>query len=212
MKKLYVLLIFVFIYCAGSAQSRTTTVEYQKINRDAVVTDLPYPEKTVLLAIRDTMDKLGYSGKESKGFLVFRGVKMPALGSGNFDLYFSADRKSKKEKDASVLTMMVSKGDDNFISADADPGIISNAKSFLNDINPQITRFDLEMQITDQEDIVRKEEKKANNLAGDADDLQKKKKKIEDQIEENIKDQARQKEEVEKQKVLLESLKAKRNH
>ena len=68
------------------------------------------------------------------------------------------------------------------------------------------------MQITDQEDIVRKEEKKANNLAGDADDLQKKKKKIEDQIEENIKDQARQKEEVEKQKVLLESLKAKRNH
>jgi uncharacterized coiled-coil protein SlyX len=210
MKKLCVLLSFAAMYTGISAQSRTTTVEYQKVNRDAVVHELPYPEKTVINAIQDTLEKLGYKGKESKGFLVFRGVQMSALGNDNYDLYFSTDRKSRREKDISELTIMVSRGADNFVTEANDPGIIKNMRSYLDNINPTVAHYDLEQQIAEQEDVVRKAEKRAANLSDDADDLQKKMKKVEEQIADNIKDQAKQKDEVEKQRLALEALKAKR--
>jgi hypothetical protein len=41
---------------------------------------------------------------------------MPALGSEAYDLYFSVDRKSKKGKDISNVTLMISKGFDSFVT------------------------------------------------------------------------------------------------
>ena len=211
MKKLYVLvLLFTGIYSGICGQSQTTTVEYKKINRDAVSRELPFPEKTVINAIEDTLEKMGYHGKESKGFMVFKGVALSAFGTESYDLYISTDRKSKREKESSVVTMMVSKGEDNFITEAADPGTIKSIKNYLDNISPSIAHYDLEQQIAAQEDIVRKAERKSANLSEDADDLQKKKKKIEEQIADNIKDQAKQKDELTKESQLLEALKAKR--
>ncbi len=211
MKKLYVVvLLFAGTYSGVCGQSKTTTIEYKKISRDAVSRELPFPEKTVINAMEDTLEKMGYHGKESKGFMVFKGVTLPVLGTDPYDLYISTDRKSKREKESAVITMMISKGEDNFITEATDPGIIKNAKSYLDNIDPSIAHYDLEQQIAAQEDIVRKAEKKATNLSEDGDDLQKKRKKIEEQIADNIKDQSKQKDEVTKENQLLETLKAKR--
>ena len=59
------------------------------------------------------------------------------LGSEAYDLYFSADRKSRKEKDYSALTMMIAKGLDNFATDSADAALISNAKNYLDSIKKQ---------------------------------------------------------------------------
>ena len=79
-------------------QSKVSKVEYQKADREAIVHELPFEEDMVTKAIQDTLEKLGYKGKESKGFVVYRGVKLAALGSGAYDLYFAVDKKSRKEK------------------------------------------------------------------------------------------------------------------
>lgn len=193
-----------------SAQSRVTSLEYQKLKRDAVVNDIPFPEKLVANAIKDTLEKLGYKGKESKGFTVYKGVKLEALGKGEYDLYFAVDAKGRKDKDNSVVTLMISKGFDEFATEKGDETLISNAKDYLNDLRNTIAVYELEQRITEQDDVVKKNEKRSTALVEEAEDLQKQKKKLEKKIEDNKKEQEDQVKEMEKQKQVLETLKGKR--
>jgi hypothetical protein len=207
--------IFTFIvslgFCAASmAQAHTETVKYQKIDRQAVVNDMPFPEKTVRNAIDNKMEQLGYKGKESKGFVVYQSVKLAELGKESYDLYFMADKKSRKDKDNSILTLMISKGFEAFVADSTDAALISNAKEYLNNIKTTIGAYDLEQQIITQEDAIKKADKKYNNTVEDGVSLEKKKKNIEKDIEDNKKDQAAQQAEIEKQKQILETLRGKR--
>lgn len=193
-----------------SAQATTATVEYLKINRQAVVNEMPFPEKTIRDAVENKMQQLGYKGKESKGFMVYKGVRLAELGTESYDLYFMADRISRKNKDNSTLTMLISKGYDNFVSDTSDATLINNGKQYLNGIRDMIAAYDLELQIQAQEDAVAKADKKYNNLVEDGESLEKKRKNIEKDIEDNKKNQANQKSETEKQRQILETLRGKR--
>jgi hypothetical protein len=210
MKKLFALAATAFLYTVSIAQPYTTMVDYQKVSRQAVIADMPFPEKTVTKALDDNLGKMGYNGKDSKGFTVYKGVHLAALGEATYDLYFMIDKKSKKEKENSTITMMISSGYDKFITEADDKTLFTNMKAYLTDMRDMVAAYDLELQITDQEATVKSSEKKANDLEEDATDLQKKKKKIEGQIEDNTKAQAAQKTEIEKQHQILETLKGKR--
>lgn len=209
--KNFILLVFSSVlYFTASAQSELTTVSYQKTDRQAVMNEIPFPEKTIMGAIDNKMEQMGYKGKSSKGFTVYKGVKMPDLGNGEYDLYFTADRKSRRNKDNSTLTLMISKGNDDFATDKTDAGLMDNAKKYLNNIVEEITAFDLELQINDQQDLLTKADKKYNELIDDGQSLEKKRKSIEKDIEDNKKDQEKQQAEIEKQKLILETLKTKR--
>lgn len=210
MKQLLVVLFSFAIYTVAVAQSRTETVTYQKINRQAVVNEIPFPEKTVRGAIDNKMEQLGYKGKDVKGFTLYKGVRMPEFGNDSYDLYFSADRKSRKEKEYSTLSLMISKGFDNFAADSTDSGLIINAKNYLDSIKVMIAAYDLEQQIMEQEDVVKKADKKYTNLIDDGVSLEKKRKNIEKDIEENKKNQSSQQGEIEKQKQILDTLRGKR--
>lgn len=210
MKHLFTLICALSLCIAATAQSRTATVEYQKVNRQAVVAEIPFPEKTIRDAIDNKMEQMGYKGKDSKGFTVYKGVRMPELGSDSYDLYFMADRKSRKEKENSTLTLMITKGFDSFVSDSTDARVMNNAKNYLDSIRNMIAAYDLEQQIIAQEDAVKKADKKYNNLVDDGASLEKKRKNIEKDIEDNKKDQANQQAEIEKQKQILETLRGKR--
>ncbi|MGC4100160.1 hypothetical protein [Ferruginibacter sp.] len=210
MKYLFTLLFTIALFTAANAQSRTGTVEYQKINRQAVIAELPFPEKTIRDAIEDTMQKMGYKGKDSKGYTVYKGVHLPALGNDLYDLYFLADRKSRKDKESSTLTLMITKGYDSFVSDSSDSRVINNAKDYMDSIRNTIAAYDLEQQIVAQEDAVKKADKKFTGLVDDAANLEKKKKNLEKDIEDNKKDQASQQAEIVKQKQILDTLRGKR--
>ncbi len=210
MNKISLLFVAVLFAFAGIAQSRTTTVEFQKINRQAIINEFPFAEKTTRNAIDEKFEKMGYKGKDVKGYVVYRGVSLANIGPDSYDLYFMVDRKSKKEKDIAVVTMLISKGFDSFLSDSTGTNVMNNGKRYLDSLISVIAAYDLELQIKDQEDALKSNEKKAANLIGDGEDLQKEKQKIERKIEENIKNQASQKLEVEKQKQILDVLKAKR--
>jgi len=212
MRYLSAFIFSVVLYTTATAQSRNATVEYQKINRQAVVNEIPFPEKTIRDAIDDKMGQMGYKGKDSKGFTVYKGVRLSDLGNESYDLYFMADRKSRKEKDNSTLTLMISKGFDNFASDSSDAGLMRNAKGYLDTIINMIAAYDLEQQIVAQEDAVKKADKKYTNLIDDGQSLEKKRKNIEQDIEDNKKNQTSQQAEIEKQKQILETLRGKRKH
>src|SRR5690606_24837821 len=100
---------------------------------------------------------------------------------------FKTTRKSKKEKDISIVTLMISKGNENFVSEAADGSLIRNAKNFLENLVPHVQAHDLNLQIAEQETVVKKANKKMEALTEEGQDLSKKQKKIEDQIAENAK-------------------------
>jgi hypothetical protein len=210
MKYILSALLAFIIFNSAVAQSRTETVSYQKINRQAVVAEIPFPEKTVRDAIDDKMQQMGYKGKDVKGFTVYKGVRLNDLGSDSYDLYFAADRKSRKEKDYSSLTLMISKGFDSFVADSTDSKLMNNAKGYIDSIKIMIGAYDLEQQIIAQEDAIKKADKKYTNLVEDGQNLEKKKKNIENDIAENIKNQANQKADTEKQRQILETLRGKR--
>ncbi len=210
MKQLIVFAVTVIFTAAAYAQSTTATVAYQKINRQAVVNEMPFSEKTVRNAVDDKMQKLGYKGKDVKGYTVYQGVRLPELGPDSYDLYFMADRKSRKEKESASLTMLISKGYDNFVADSTDAALIENAKTYLNNTREMIAAYDLEQQIIAQEDAVKKADKKFNGLVDDGESLEKKRRNIEKDIEDNKKNQENQKTEIEKQKQILDNLRTKR--
>lgn len=192
------------------AQPRNTTVEFQKQMKPAVAADIPFPEKTVSDAIEDKLLKLGYKSSSVKGFMVFKGVRLAELSQEALDLYFMVDRVSKKDKGNSIVTLMLSKGFENFVSDSSDSRLMENAKTYLTGLRDIAAAYDLELQIAEQDDVLKKADKKYNGLVDDASDLQKKKKKLEDQIAQNIIDQKNQQDEIARQKQVLENLKAKR--
>jgi hypothetical protein len=210
MRKIISLLILTGIYSVSVAQSRTTYVEYLKIKRDAIINEIPFPEKTISAAIEDTLRKLGYKGKESKGFIIYKGVNVPALGNVAYDLYFSVERKSKKEKEISNVTMMMAKDFDNFVSDSSDATALSKGKTYLDSLRTIVAIYDLEQQINEQAELVKKNEKIMKGLIDDGEDYAKKKKKIEEQIEDNIKEKEKQESEIKIQNQVLETLKGKR--
>ena len=210
MKKIVLLFLLFVIYDSATAQSYTGNADYLKANRTAVICEVTYPGSEVEAAIEDSLAKLGYKSKSSKGFNVYKGVRVAAFSNEPLDLYFSVDRKSKKEKEISVVTFLISKGGENFVTAEVDKAIIDNAKTFLNGFVSYMDVYDLEQQINAQQEVTAKAEKKANNLSDEADALQKKMKRLAKDIEENAKDQVQQKAEVEKQRLALENLKSKR--
>ena len=211
MKQFLIAAFITFLSVAGFAQARYTTTDYQKISRPAVAAEIPFPEKTVSNAIEDKFTKMGFKSKDSKGFMVFSGVRMQELGSESYDLYFNIDRVSRKDKGNTTVIMMISKGYDNFVSDSSDATVIAGAKQYLSTtLRDIVAAYDLELQIADQEDAVKKAEKKYNGLVDDGTDLQKKKRKIEEQIVDNTNNQASQKTEIERQRQVLDTLKSKR--
>lgn len=197
-------------YLSAPAQSETTTVNYLKVEREAVANETPFSEKTIMKAIDNKMEQLGYKGKDTKGFTVYKAVKLAELGNGEYDLYFMAERKSRRNKDNSTLTLLISKGTDNFVTVKNDAALVANAKKYLENILTVVAVYDLEMQINDQQDAVNKADKKYNNLIDEGQGLEKKRISIEKDIENNKKDQANQLTDIDKQKQLLETLKSSR--
>ncbi|MGE5108327.1 MAG: hypothetical protein ACM3H8_12325 [Sphingobacteriales bacterium] len=207
MRKVILLAALFFISRIVLAQSYEGTVEYQKNKQLAAVIELPYPPGIVEDAIKDKMKRMGYSGKENKGFVTFKGVR--DSNGKEMDYVIRVERKSRKEKDESVVYLFGQGATIDMVKTGngSDMDIL---KSQLNKMRPDIEAYDLEIQITDQQETIKKAEKKYDNLQDDQKNLEKKLKKLQDDIEDNKNDQENQKKEIENQKKVLGTLKSKR--
>lgn len=211
-KLLYTLTAILFFAVTVNSQARYTFIDFKDGQKPGIQADFAFTGKTVENAIEAKLSKMGYKGKESRGYTVYRSVNMAEMGNQPYDLYFKVERKSRKDKDESVVNMLISPGNEVFVNESSDSMTIGRGKRFLNNLLPDIQAFELQQQVNDQQEVVVKAEKKYKSLQEDADDLQKKKKKLEDQIADNLKAQKDQKVEIEKQQQLFEAVKAKQKN
>lgn len=217
MKKIILLLIVVVVARSGSAQSYTATASYNKVQQPALVLQLPYSENTAKDFIVSNLKKTGYDPetkgklfwKKDKidGYYYFKGVMIPEM-STPVDLYFKVDQRSRKLKDQSTITMLVSRGDENFINLDTDENAFLASKHFLNGFVSESAAYKLNLDIENQENTVKSAEKRLSKLQDDEKDIMKKIDQLQNDLKNNRNDQEKQQSTIEEERRKLAVLKA----
>jgi chromosome segregation ATPase len=139
-------------------------------------------------------------------------VALRDLNGEVVDLYFKVDRKSKKEKEQSYIYMMVSKGDEQFISSETEPSIFSSSTRFLNGFTEYGASYKMDVDIQNQDDAVQAAQKKYTRLREDEADFVKKIADLESKLKNNREQQETQLKVIEAEKKKLEDLRAKKQN
>jgi hypothetical protein len=216
------ILLFVFLFAAllnASSQASFTTITINKNLQPGLVLQLPnntdVAEGTILQKLKETgyspetKGKLFWKKNKLDGFYVFNGVELSALNKQKLDMYFKVEQKSKSQKDQSTIYLLVSKGYDNFISPESDTATFAAATEFLNGFVSETASYRLNMDIENQEKVVKSAEKKLTNLQDDDKNLVKKIEELQADLRNKKTDQVLQEKEIENQKIKLQELKAK---
>ncbi len=220
MKKTFLLCCLVSILTLGAtAQSTPTSITMKDQAQPGLQIELPtntdIAEGTLLQKLKETGYKPETSGsmfwKKTKqdGFYVFQGVQLPDLNNQKLDLYFKIERKSKQEKDQSMMSMLVSKGYDNFISAESDSATYTAAANFLNGFIANTASYSLQQQIDTQDKVVKSAEKKLADYQDDDRSIQKKITQLQADAVAKRSDIEAQAKEIVAQRAALDALKAK---
>lgn len=221
MKKKYMLLIALVIgVITARAQSSFTTIQYNQKMKPAFVLELPNSpndvEGTILKKLKqtgynpETQGHLFWKKNKTDGFYVFTNVSLPYVSNQKLDMYFKVVPKNKEETNKSTLYMLLSKGNENFISPDADSALWDSSKMFLDGFIERTATFSLEEDIITQENTVKKSQTKLTTLQKDEKDLVDNIKKFQDNLAVNRENQKDQQMDIANQGTLLENLKLKR--
>jgi len=181
-------------------------IKWAKTDVACVAIDMNFPPSTVEDVLESRFKKENLKSKSEDGFELFRAVKFPTFSTDKMiDILYKVEKKDK-DKEKSRIFMMVSYGNNNFISSKEDELLIKNVKDFLNNFSSVVNKYILEQKIEEQKEVVAKSEKKYINLQDDQKSLEKQRDDLIKKLEENAKDQVAQKEDIAKQKETLESL------
>jgi len=194
------------------AQSHEGTVTSLKKLQPAAVIELNYPPAVVEDALNDYLSKKGRSKVgDIKGFTTYRNTQPVTNDSVNADLYFKIERKSRKEKHLTTVSMLLTAPDENATATNLHYMNMQEAKDYLNGLVQTISSYDLEQKIKEQNVVLTKTENKYKNLVIDGQNLQKKKIALDKNIAENSQEQQALSAEVESQKQILATMVGKRN-
>jgi lysyl-tRNA synthetase class I len=205
MKRILLATIIVISSVSLFAQSQTGTTTFNKAPQPSVIYNLPYSAEAVANGVENKMSAYG-KPKKVKDFVVYKNVLVPEISKEPINLYFNAEKKSIKDNSNAVLTMMISSEHDRFYAVEDNKELFANAKTYLNSFDAPVAAASLELKIKDQDDALKKADKKLKNLRDDAIDFEKQKKKLEDKIAQNVIEVATQEKEVNKSREDLDGL------
>jgi len=209
MRKLILFTIFLSVSFLVKGQAHEGSVEYNKGKQACIVMEYNYPPEAVENAMRAKLLKLGYGGKEEKGmfnkdkgFRVYKETTVGEISPNKYDYAINIERKSHKEADETIVSLVIFKDDANALSK-LSSDELEKVKSFLNNLLPEVEASNLEILIGAQILSLEKADKKLKTL-------QDENKKLLEVLEKNIKDQELQKKEIENQNKSLDALKGRR--
>jgi hypothetical protein len=226
MKKLLFICLLFFTYTSqaqlmdpSQVHAEEKMISYDEKEVPGYTVEVPFSPDLVEDAMKERFKKMGVKGKERKDFWEYKNVVIPEIREDHVDAYIKIDRKSKKEKDISIVSMILTEpgtapgAPDSVVAAarGAKPAIAAfGALGMLASFHGHTEGHGTELDIKSLEDDVKKADKKNKDLIEDGEDLQKKLKNIQDDISDNKKKQAKQQVELNKQKESLLNAQAKR--
>src|SRR5260221_4736744 len=120
MKQVIFLILSIAMSPLGFSQAYEGSTEYNKKTQAAFVIEYHYSPEATENAILQKMEKMGNKGKEEKGlfnkdkgFLVYKNAFITDISTGRMDYIIKVDQKSKKEKDESIVYLIINKDGEN---------------------------------------------------------------------------------------------------
>ena len=204
----YFLMIVMAITLQNSyGQVYESKIDYNKTSQAAVVAEYKYSEEIVQKTLRDKIERMGYKIKNTKGFLVVSNAVISSLSSKPLEYAFKVERKSRREKDIALLSVIVK---ENEVNATADNS--EKLKSFLSDLIPSIEATNVDFMVNEQYAAVVKSQKKLKNLLDDQNSIERKIRNLQDDLKKNAKDQENLQNEILRQQEVLDAYKAKKTN
>ncbi|MEP7256883.1 MAG: hypothetical protein ABI687_00800 [Flavitalea sp.] len=220
--RIFTLLSFFIIVVIGSlnAQSYAKMIKY----KDGLKPSLYLPltnktettEQTILAKLKETGYKPETKGRffwknnKQDGFYVFPGVQLPELNNRKLDLYFKVEGLNGDSSYNSAISLLVSKGYDNFVAPDTDSATYAASEHFLNSFVTETAEFSVNKKIEDQKKKISESEKKWQEVRSKQDDARKKIAQLESDIKNLQDDEAKQQQDVEFQRKTLQDLETQR--
>lgn len=159
-----------------------TTVKYNSVDASAFTMPLEADKTDVSNSVEDYLKKtFGVKSASSKGYRVFKAVSWPEVSADKLDVYYKVDGKKGK----SVVTMLVSKGYDNFISNQSDAQAAAGVKNFLSGLNVKVGEYTKNIAVAAGTKGLEAAQKEYDKYARKAEDLSKEKAKLEKEIADN---------------------------
>ena len=203
-----------FVTCQMTyAQSSPTTVSYNKSDQPALMIELPYTEDVSQGFIVTNLKKTGYEpetkgslfwkNNKINGYYTYKGVRLQGAGEP-LDLYFKVEPKSRKQKDKSIIYLLVNKGSDGFLNSGSD---YNAAQQFLNGFLEQSAGYKLDLDIKAQENNLKEAQKRLTKLQDDEKSINTKIDQLQTDLKKNQQDQENQQKTIEAEQKKLEELK-----
>lgn len=214
MKKLLLLTCCLFAIGGVFAQTRATSVKFNKTTTPAILLQVPYSVTIAEGAIIQKLKEIGYEPETSgallwkknkvDGYYVFKNVSLRDIDGKTVDLYFKVDQPNRKQKDQSDIYMLVGNGLDQFISSETDEKVFESASRFLGGLQDYSAGYKLDVDIQNQEAAIKAAEKKYAKLKDEEKDL-------EEKLKANRKQQDAQLKTIEGERVKLDELRQKKH-
>ena len=179
-----------------------TTVKYNSADASAFTMPVDAAKENVSNSIEEYFkNTFSVKSSSSKGYRVFKAVSWPDVSTEKLDVYYKVDgRKGKSE-----VTMLVSKGYDNFISNQSDAQAATGVKNFLAGLNVKVNEYTKNVAVAAGTKALEEAQKEYNKYAKKVEDLSKEKAKLEKEIADNQSKLAEREKDLNKAKSLLDA-------
>ncbi|HUQ66574.1 MAG TPA: hypothetical protein VM101_10480 [Flavitalea sp.] len=173
-------------------------------------------EETILAKLKETGYKPEKNGSflnkknKQEGFYSFSGVQLPELNNQKLDLYFRVDPVEGDSSFRSSISLMVSKGYENFVSPETDSLTFNASQNFLNTFTSKTEAYQLNKQLDEQKKTIATAEKKWKDLRDKQEDARKKIEQLQADMKNWQQEEIAQQKEVDNQRAVLQSLESKR--
>lgn len=183
-------------------------ITVNKQEETAVSGEFLFSEEIIKTVLRERLSGLDAKDEKRNGFIVYKGIRITELSPDKLDLYIRIDQAEGKEHDNTVVRLLVSRGYDNFIREGTDHQIIDNLKTFLQSLQPAAEALSLKRNIEAQEELLKKAERRRNDLIDDLAELRKKIAKLQNELDEKTVSLNQQQTVVDKEALRLQELRS----
>jgi len=203
------------------SQSVPKAVTFKDQLRPALELMLPNDSKTADATILSKLKETGYKPEKNGGFLnkkskqegfyVFTGVELPELANQKLDLYFKVDPVNNNSADRSAITLMVSKGYENFVSQANDSATFIATEKFLNSFLNKTDMYAVGIEIEGKKKDLAASEKKWQDLRDKQQEGRNKITQLEADLKNWQQEELTQQKDVDEQRAALKGMEARRS-
>jgi hypothetical protein len=196
--------IVLFLSLTVSAQNAVEIrTKYNKVDVPAVEASFDYSKELVDKALSDYLIQNFKKKKSSRGYDLYENAFWPAVAEQPISVF----TRVTGGKNSSTITMLISTASMAFYSSTDNKTYIDNLKVFLNGFGTELAKAQLNQNINEQTDEVKKVEDKISKNLKEANRLKSDKEKLEKDIVNNAKELEELNKKLQEEKNKLEKVK-----